>query len=407
MRDDDRFELHQFFNDLTIPVAEQPIVKACLVNGLAAYYQDLYGYDKYGKYPEALLPERMYEPYIMGYGAVEVVRCSNLSVETRLKVVKYTMQQTDPMEEYGTPYGLPVLLHFLAQQNSLDARTFNSVMLVALCDRHRLLNSLTKDELFRLIDWLVLCSEMPPAQQLWWLQTFFSIIETPQHSKAFLERLIDNEQIPVALRRELCQTLLESTASGEPPVEAKILQAQMLGEESAMEAVFLDAHSSTLSMQSAQTPGLASLFGTATQMLLMGQLLGAMPPSTRRRAVLALVQLGEDPLTVCQAYLSDEPHFTTEAINQGIADILLTYHQQLPETAIRELVEQGIRCSKATVRKLFFAVGYELLGEEYLNRALQNSTRSIRDWAEKQGKENPPATSKKRTQGKHNFTQSG
>ena len=85
---DGYFSLNLFFRKLGIPERERAVVEECLVLGLGRYYRYIYGYDKYGRRLGYLLEERMHEPYIFGYGAVEVVRHPSLSAETKLKVVQ-------------------------------------------------------------------------------------------------------------------------------------------------------------------------------------------------------------------------------------------------------------------------------------------------------------------------------
>ncbi|MEK7783999.1 MAG: hypothetical protein AAB658_01075, partial [Chloroflexota bacterium] len=125
------FDLGKFYKQLDIAKHEQETVAECLARGLEHYYQHIYGYDKYGKRPAFLIGERMVEPYIFGFGAVEVVRHNGLSPETRFKIVKHAVKQIDATAEYGTPHGLPVMISFLAGADVLDSPSFRSLMIAA------------------------------------------------------------------------------------------------------------------------------------------------------------------------------------------------------------------------------------------------------------------------------------
>ena len=88
------------------------------------YYYDIYGYDKYSKRPEFLIGERMGEPYIFGYGALEIIQHKRISKSTKFKVCQYVLSTTNLTYEYGVPYGLITFLGFLAAENELTAGTF-------------------------------------------------------------------------------------------------------------------------------------------------------------------------------------------------------------------------------------------------------------------------------------------
>ena len=124
--------------------------------------------------------------------------------------------------------------------------------------------------------------------------------------------------------------------------------------------------------------------------------LSLMSNTLKRRAVLELPQLGEDPLQVCQTYLESDDGYTADAINQGVADVIRAYSPDLPREAVQALVERGIKIPKLTTRKAFFRLGADLFGPDYLTRAQADKTKSIRDWATKQTAGPPKRQRKKK-----------
>ena len=100
------FSFKRFCKRLRIPKGERSLVEDLFARGLEKYYYDLYGYDKYGPHPEFLINERMGEPYIFGYGAVQVLRHADISDDTKRRMAEYTLSIVRPRVEYGVPFPL-------------------------------------------------------------------------------------------------------------------------------------------------------------------------------------------------------------------------------------------------------------------------------------------------------------
>lgn len=385
MREDGSFNIQQFFTALEIPATEQPIVQDCLVRGLATYYRHLYGYDKYGSYPEFLINERMYEPYIFGFGAVQVVRHPHLSLATQQHIVKYTLQQIDPTEEFGVPCGLLSLLGFLARSHLLEASTFRAVLIIVFTSsNHSEFEDWEKSDLFSLLEWLLGSGHISSEEQIWWLQALATYLKNPHLGQAFVDYILQHFAPSNDWKQEMCRAWLSEHAAGQIPIEIQVLTANLQSDESALESMLM-GHGLELAAESNGTQLIVSdNYGIRTAMLLKGQIYPLTLPSVRRKAIVALVRFGADPLTVCQTYFSMDHHEWVQSFNQGVADILLAYRSQIPAEAARQFVEQGIHHAKVATRKVFFRVGYELFGASYLTRAQTEKTKSIRDWALKQ-----------------------
>jgi len=107
------------------------------------------------------------------------------------------------------------------------------------------------------------------------------------------------------------------------------------------------------------------------------------PPSLKRRAILALVQLGEDPESICKAYLDSDRGYYADAFNFGVADVIRAYAGQMSPSVVKELIEQGLKIPRVPTRKAFYSLGADLFGPAYWKRAQSDSARTIREWATK------------------------
>jgi hypothetical protein len=384
-----RFDIRQFFEDLAIPKPEQTEVTDCLVRGVASYYEHIYGYDKYGEYPDFMVEERMYEPYIFGFGAVQVVRRSTLSNETRLKVVQYTLQQTRPMEEYGTPHGLTALLSFLARVGVLEVPLFRTIMQIATLERRDLFDDWEKDEMLSLLNWMVTKANLPQSEQVWWIQHISSQCDKPQRGKALMEHLLNHPALSVEFKRELCWAWLSKKPVGEAPAQWKALEAMLQGDASGVNAILSELSPQEQPLIQVDTENLKNLdtvqpsLGFSTTLWLGGGFFLAIAPYMQRRALLGLVQLGEDPLSICETFLDSDRRYNADAINQGVADVIHEFHQSMPQKAVQKLVEKGLKIPQVNTRKSFYQLGADLFGSEYWTRAQNDNSKNIRDWAAK------------------------
>lgn len=403
------FDLKKFFKQLDIPQPEQAVLTECLTRGIKNYYRHIYGYDKYGQDVAWLIHERMYEPYIFGFGAVEVARQEALSLDTRLKVMDYTLQQTDATAEYGTPHGLPILLSFIAGAGALEATTFRMVMITADFG-----NSLFDDwqvaEVRQLLDWLVAQVEMPPAERLWWLWHISINSEPAQMSQAIAEILLSHKVLLSASKRALCEAWLSDTAAGQPPAQWEAIQALMQGDvagykrhvaEAGLPAIpdnelppmdalteDFDLALDNLMADGDDADDLAA--PTLSLNLLRKTLIGPMgmmvltPGTLKRTAVVALPALGIDPLVVCDQYLTPiRGGGDGLALHRGVADVIRAHHTQMSPAEVKTLVERGLTIGALPTRKIYYELGADLYGATFMERALQDTANSIRQWAAK------------------------
>lgn len=399
----DIFDLKQFYKRLGIAKSEQQAVTVCFEIGLEHYYRHLYGYDKYGKRPGYLIEERMYEPYIFGFGVVEAVRHDALSVETRLKIVQCAFQSIDATKEFGVPHGLPVMASFLADAGKLHPDVFRSMMIAAdfegsMFDDWRL------DEVRRLFEWLIAEENMPPAERIWWLWHTCVNCEDGQTAASLADSLLTHRGITSKTKRLMCKAWLSDSPVGKPPAQWEALQALLSGDVDTFAARAAEAGlppTEALPSHEAIEAGYDSALDALTDgsddgespaasvQLLRKVMVGPLgmmvitPRVLKRTAILALPELGEDSLSLGQQYLGSDKGYRGDVINQAVAEVIRTYPLQFPASELRALLKRGLKVGGVTTRKVFYQLGADLLGGSYLKLATRDPVRSIRDWAKK------------------------
>ncbi len=397
------FDLKRFYRQLEIPPAEQAALGACLEHGLQDYKRHAYGEGK--KKPALDLKEQLRRPYVFGFGAVAAVRETALSVETRLKVAGYALQLIDVEAEYGTPHGLPALLSFAASTGRLEPELFRSVMITADFEG-ALFDDWPLEEVHQLLDWVLEKAALPQPEKLWWVWYLTLHGEPPTLCRVLAETLLAHGALSADQKRALCQAWLTDTPAGPPPAQWEAMQALLRGDVEAfarsaaeaglpvpeklpspaeIEADYDRALDAVLD-DDGETAEPTHLSFTLLRRMLVGPMgiVPLTPGAYKREALFALPGLGEDPLALCQRYLdSARGEYYADAINQGVADVLAAYANQMPPEAVCALVEKGLQIGAVATRKAFYQVGGDLCGPDYLASAAQDPAKTIRDWAAK------------------------
>ena len=122
----------------------------------------------------------------------------------------------------------------------------------------------------------------------------------------------------------------------------------------------------------------------------------------KRQAILGLAETGEDVLTLCQTYIGKTNGLDTDtdAINQGVADVIRLHRSVISDDQLRDLIERALGIGSVPARKAFYELGAEFFGPAYWQRAAADNAKSIRDWAAKQlaGKAEPKKRGRRRKQ---------
>ena len=210
------FDLKKFYKQLDIPRAEQPLVAECLERGLQHFYAHLYGKTK--KVQSDGIRERMQQPFVFGFGAVEAARAEGLTLETRLKVVGHAIDQIDVETEYGLPHGLPPMLSFLARAGRLETELFRSVMIAADFEAE-VFDDWPLDEVHALLDWVLAAPGLPEIERLWWAWYMSLHCEPPSLCVSLAEILLAHADLSPEQKRALCQAWLTDTPLGCPPAQ--------------------------------------------------------------------------------------------------------------------------------------------------------------------------------------------
>jgi hypothetical protein len=408
------FDLKRFYRQLQIPAPEQALVADCLERGLKSYYRCVVGLGK--KVAGGGLKERLQQPYVFGFGVVEMLREPALSAETCLKSVGWALEQIDVEAEYGTPHGLPVMLSYLARFGRLEVPVFRSVMIAADFEG-ALFDDWQFDEVHELLNWTLEGSNLPASERLWWVWYITLHCEPTAVCRSLAETLLAHAALTPADKRALCKAWLDDSAVGTPPAQWEAMQAMLRGDVEAfarysaeagmpvpeklpsaaeLEADFDTALDALLDSDDGVEPPLLPV--AMFRRMLVGPM-GIVPLTPlvyRREALFALAGLGEEPLALCQRYLdSARGELHSDAINQGVADVLAAYAQQMPLDEVRTLVERGVAASSAPTRKAFYQLGSDLFGEDYAARAAADPAKLVRDWAAKHSGGTPAARGRK------------
>jgi hypothetical protein len=110
---------------------------------------------------EAFMETKLSSPYIFGYALVAILSNRRLSRLTKIKVCQYALDQMDPLEGEGIPYGLVNMLAFLAREGMLVMPVFGLLLFMLDYTRRGLFTSYNwledlsdKSELVDLLTWL-------------------------------------------------------------------------------------------------------------------------------------------------------------------------------------------------------------------------------------------------------------
>ncbi len=367
--------------DLDLPEVDRAHVEADLLDGVARYRERrasaVYFSDA----------ELLRHPYVFGFGAVEVARDAALDLNTRLAVVRSAITRLRPLEDNGVPHGLPALLSFLAGAGALHRVAFQVVMIAADMAGD-LYDDWQTDEARVLLDWLIGKSELPDADAMWWLYYLFSHCHKVPTGKAMFQFVLDHPAWPNEVKRDLCLAVLAERDTLQPPALWRAFWASLRGDEEALKQAQAELEPAVLDdlirsgdedYDFADAPRAPS-FGFIRSLLRGGESFGLISPYFKRMAVAGLAALGEDPLAVCRRYLGRHDYYT-DGINLGVADVIRALRSSLPDAAIRDLIETALSIGSVVTRREFYALGAELFGADYLERAQRDNAGSIRQWA--------------------------
>ncbi len=375
---------------LKIPAAEQALVTQCFEQGT----DDFYIYERREHWWTN--NELLKRPYVLGFGAVRAVRSPGLSPSTRVKIALYTIAQAQVMADWGLPFGIPILLSFLAEADSLKASLLTESIRIAEINRD-FMDGWLLEEMCGLLNWIITKSDISENDQLWWLYYFLAHTQKPDIGKKLFSFCLGHPTLARGTMKALCYSILaeDKDAGPKPPALWRVNQALITGNEQQFneakaeldpELAQIYAIPSEAFEQDAEAADNQQDFSMAFMLSLFRGGMLWLRDSLKRQAILALSDLGEDPLAVCDQYLHRRRMDTaTAAIGEGVVDIIRAHHTTMSPQSIRDLIERGLNLGSVPARKSFYRLGMELFGAEYLERARKDNAASVRKWIAETG----------------------
>jgi hypothetical protein len=394
----------RLFKELSVRRADQPLITDCLMLGLARFHEHVYGAP--ARRSVANLASRIREPYIFGFGAVEVARNDAIPLDIRIRFADTALQSFDATTEYGIPHGLPILASFLARAGVLEPDVMRT-MLITAGFAGAMFDDWQLDEVQRLCQWLIDRVDMPKAERLWWLWQLSINCEDAKTARQVGEWQLGHADVGHKTKVALCRAWLDDMPPGEPPPQWEALQSLLQGDvrgfvRHAAEAGFeADGTISSEEIEADYDAALDALLDEAEEdndppamplHLLRRSLVGPMgelvntPSVLKHLALINLVRYGVEPAEICQTYLGEErrPHGAT--YNLGVAEVIRAEHARIPTAVLRRLVARGVSVGGVATRRAFYQLGVDIFGEKFRKNASQDGSKSIRDWAKRKSK---------------------
>ena len=393
----DYFDFEEFVDRLQIPPKQHKPLLAALKRSQKVYEQDNY-FNRFS--PQVFLEEHLIMPRAFGYALVSALNDSKLSRLTKVKLCQYTLDEMDPYDRGGIPYGLINMLAFLAREKMLVIPVFGLILFTLDYSRKGMFGHFNwledlndKSELVDLLEWLLQQEEINDDELIWWFWRFATMCDKVHHSwgKALIATWCASEKSN-ATKKRLLHAWLEDgyQPAGTAPIAWQMTDAQQAGDIEKLLAIYEQAGITPTAEELALLQEQADLMQETIEenpFASIRQLMGRfelIPPYFKRASVVELVHMGESIDDLTDRYWNSNAEDTMT--QQGIADALIAFHDQLDQEQIQDYVKQGIRHSSYQVRHAFHKVAVQLLGQQYLSQALKDDSKAVRNWAKKQAK---------------------
>lgn len=347
------FDIESFYARVDASARERSLLRQSLVRGLKDWYLHLYGYDRHGAETAFLLPERMSDPHVFGFAMLRILRDRRVSDATKVRVAEWTLEIAEFESDLGPPYGLVEALVFLTVRDLLPASDLRYALLISAVHENPF-SGVDATTARRFMQHLVDRADIPPAERAFWAHTLLIRHREGMRAAPLIDVVLGSESLPGTLRTELCWAWINER---QPRLEVPAPPA-----DDSYKARFVADHLPFWVAHMRSWPN---------------------PPMVRR-ALLWLSRLGEDPVALAQVFLaaSNPPD---EQILGAVSDIIAEHHASMPSATVKELIDEGLRLpGSIPSRRRFYRLGAELLGAEYLEKAVDDSAGSVRQWAARQ-----------------------
>jgi hypothetical protein len=346
----EEFDLEAFYAWVEATARERGVLRQDLVRGLKDYYQSLYGYDRYGAETAFLVAERMIVPYVFGFGVQRILADRRVGIGCKIRTAQRALAVSEYGQDQGVPYGLYAAVLFLATHDALTTEDLRYALTLTGYD-DRSFQGMDRHAMASFLEVVLGDERMPPAERAFWAHTLVARHHFDTGADAIINVVLGSQVLGPAFRRELAWAWVHQR---QPHLDVPIPESG-----GSPRGLFVAQH---LPFWVAHMPSMATY-----RMMRLG--------------LVWLSRLGEDPEALAEVFLAENGSYV-EQFQYAVADILAEHSGALGAERVQRFVEQGLaRASSAPVRRKFYSLGSELLGDEYLARASLDPAGSVRQWA--------------------------
>lgn len=388
------FDFDELVEQLQIPDSQRKQLLSTMRRSRHVYNKDhAFGQELTAS---AFVKYQLSVPYIFGYALVAVLNNPKISHLTKIKLCQYTLDEMDPKDEDGIPFGLVNMLAFLAREGMLVMPVFGLLLFTldyaqkGMFGAYNWLEDLSdKSEMVDLLEWLLQQQEVEEDEMLWWFWRFSTMCNEVHHSwgKAMAATWCASEVSDDTKKQLLHIWLNGQKPVGKAPLAWQMTEAQNSGDIEKLLALYEQAGitptEEELEYLEAHHQHIQSLHEDPFFFIQQQIRTSTYTPSYLKRfAIPELVRLGESLDQLTGLYWNSEIDATL--VHQGIADALVEFKDQLSPEDIQHYLEQGIKNGAYQTRHAFFRASVKLFGHKYLAQALKDDSKAIRNWAQKQ-----------------------
>ncbi|HLJ66209.1 MAG TPA: hypothetical protein VKX16_02465 [Chloroflexota bacterium] len=347
------FDLGSFCALVGAPVRECVVLRHAMVRGLKDYYRAAYGYDRYGAETVLHIPEKLSQPYIFGFAALQALRDRRISEVTKWAIARYTLDIADYGSDSGLPYGFYAMLELLQERELLSVDDLRYALVLS-AGEYNPFRGMEKRSILAFFSGVVSGAEMAPAERAFWGHSLLARHQEGLIMPALVDRVMAQEDIAPNLRQELCRAWIncrQPHLDVAVPAPGATARTEFVGQHMPFWVAYAPSW-------------------PEAQMV--------------RRGLVWLVRLGSDPAEVAATYLGHRDAFA-EQLQEGAADILDEHWSTIPPRQLRALVEEGIALAGSiALRRRFYTLGATAFGRDYIERATSDTASSVRRWAVRQ-----------------------
>jgi hypothetical protein len=347
------FDLADFCARVGATPKESNVLRQDLVRGLKDYYEAVYGYDRYGAETIFMIPERMGQPFIFGFGCRRILHDRRVSSTTKVATATLALDMVLYGSDVGIPFAFFGILAFLAAEQRMSDQDLRYALVISAGEAAPS-RGLEKSEYLGFFRHLLAYESMPANERLFWSHSLIARHHDGPGGAETINLMLSDERFAVEDRYEVCSAWLHFRQP-RLPVRLPPADASFRGEFIAEHMPFWIAHSPSWPL-----------------------------PMMVRLAFIWLPRLGANPIELCEEYIGYTDSFSDQ-VRSAIAEVVAEHHASMTGARLKGVIERGIAMSGSSpIRRKFYHLGTTLLGPEYLERATCDSSNTVRQWAARQ-----------------------